>query len=108
MTTATLARNFQRKLSTDRDESRPVVLPLSLMWNFLAYLHSSQPTQTPTQMPEKRLSMFSSQEIGSSWVSFLMILHAQQSELFRSKLDLSGLKFLKTMEFNLPIKNVFK
>ena len=46
-------------------------------------------------------SMFSSQEIGPSLVSFRMIFEALQSELF--KLYFLGSKMLKIPEFSLPM-----
>ena len=47
--------------------------------------------------------MFSSQEIGSSLVSFLMIFEAQQPELFRFIFRALSSKFPKIQEFNLTI-----
>ena len=58
-------------------------------------------TQTPTQKLEIGFSMFSSQEIGPSLVSFQMIFEALQSELFRFKFHSLGSKILKIPEFNL-------
>ena len=45
------------------------------------------PTQPPTQKFKIRFSLFSSQEIGSSLISFQMIFKAPQSEVFRSNFN---------------------
>ena len=46
--------------------------------------YKRSPTQTPTKKLKSGFSIFSSQEIGSSLVSFQMIFEALQSELFHS------------------------
>ena len=57
----------------------------------------------PTQMLKREFSVFSSQGIGSSSVSFQMILKALQSELLRLKFYSLSSKKLKFPEFNLPM-----
>ena len=47
--------------------------------------------------------MFSSQEIGSSLVSFFMIFEALKSELYRSKFHSLSSKILRIPELNLCI-----
>ena len=58
-------------------------------------------TQTPTQIKKHEFLRFSSQEMGSSLVSLVMIFKALQSELFRFKFCTLTLKILKIPEFNL-------
>ena len=60
---------------------------------------SKLPSDSPTQILTSGFSIFSSQEIGPSLVSFEMIFAALQSELFHSR----GAKILKIPEFNLFI-----
>ena len=67
-------------------------------------LSGCPPTQTPTQIRESGISMFSSQEIGSSLISLKMIFEALQSELFRFKFHLIWSKILKFLGFNLLIQ----
>ena len=59
------------------------------------------PTQTPTEMLKRGLSIFTSQGMESKSVSFQTIFEALQSDLFRFKFHSLGLKILKIPEFNL-------
>ena len=58
---------------------------------------------TPTQKFRSWFSVFSSQDIGSGFISFEMIFEALQSEPFRLKFQRLISKILKFPEFNLPI-----
>ena len=67
----------------------------------IARLNSCPLTQTPTQKFKSWFSMFTSQGIASSLVSFQMIFEALQSELFRLKFPRLSSKILKIPESNL-------
>ena len=59
-------------------------------------------------MLKKFFSIFSSQEISPSLLSFQVIFEALQSELIRYKLHSPGSKILKISEFNLKIAKTQK
>ena len=70
---------------------------------YLEFVVRCSPTQTPThcstQMLKSVFSIFSSQDMGSSLVSFQMVFEALKSELFKFELHSLGLKLLKISEF---------
>ena len=68
------------------------------------FVASCPPTQTPTQMLKRWFSIFSTQGIGSSLVSFQIIFEALQSELVIFDFYLMRSKLQKIPEFNLSIR----
>ena len=76
---------------------------LSISYRLWKNAREWPPTQTPTQNFKVVFSMFDSQEIRSSLVSFEKIFEALLSQLFRFKFHSLWSKILKFWEFNLSI-----
>ena len=81
-------------LSWDLDQKMFFYASFNLFEKFTRWC---SPTQTPTQKSKIEFSMFSTQEIGPSLVSFQMIFEAPQSEQLRFKFYSLWSKILKIL-----------